>query len=84
MLNVKTASIKDLQNYKVVDIEDGKKISEQILKRSKKIHGKMKGLHDNVKWQRLADEHYDLRQVYRRILTDTGKLAIKRKRENNG
>lgn len=43
----------------------------------------MVGNENNEEWKVLSDFHYDFRQIRRRILNDTGRLAMKLKREKS-
>ena len=70
-----------LKTYEVTDVNSGKEIAEDLLELQKEIHQKMVGNDNNEEWKVLSDFHYDFRQIRRRILNDTGKLAMRIKRE---
>lgn len=72
-----------LKTYEVTDVDSGKEIAEDLLELQKELHQKMVGNENNEEWKVLSDFHYDFRQIRRRILNDTGRLAMKLKREKS-
>lgn len=76
-------TIEELRAIKITDVEKGKKLAADILKEQLELHRQMIGLTDNAKWQLLSDRHFYLRKERRRILHDTGLLAIKCKRASS-
>jgi hypothetical protein len=72
-------TIEELRAIKITDVEQGKKLAADILEEQLSLHRQMIGLTDNMKWQALSNRHFYLRRERRRILHETGLLAIKLK-----
>lgn len=77
-------TLEQLRNIKITSVGQGKALAALILAEQLSLLRQMQGLTDNVKWQELSDRHFYLRKIRHNVLHETGLLAIKLKRQQNG
>lgn len=79
-MNIQDMTIEQLLDVEITSVEQGKEFARLILDEQLAIHHQMVGLHDNEKWKKLSDRHYDLRKIRQATLHLTGLMAIEQKR----
>lgn len=71
------------RDYQVVSVNEGNDVAKRILDRQLEVHRLMNKTSSNSEWEALSDEHYELRKIRHRILNDTGRLALRIKRDKS-